>query len=715
MRLLLSILLLACYYAQAGETPVVDAGPMQSIYLPDGSVRLTGRMVRGTAKNFIWVKVKGPVAHAFENAASAITKVSKLQAGEYQFELKATDAAGATARDTVQVVVYATANLQVPSTGDYPNLFGANPGYYGGPWSDSDVYNIMANAGCRSTRSTIPMFFFSQYGDSVRYPEMSGYYNKLGFRENVFFLYNDATAPFPDQSKEMFNGMQAVIPAGLYLPIWNADGSVNMDNTFAKYCYKAVSVYGAFHKYYEIWNEPDFTHNWGIASALPGTPGNWWEYDPNPADMLNVRAPIQYYIRMLRVAYEVIKRYQPDAIITLGGLGYPSFMHALLRNTDNPHPDASGRPGSVTGDYPLKAGAYFDGLSFHSYPQYFLKFWDFSTGAMAYKRHSDEAIDQTIRDKDSYLAILRRFGYGAAYPAKPVICTEINIPRKPLNGEIGGREVQRNFAWKAIAKAARHHISQVYWFVTGEVADYDKAGPADAFKLMGLYENLLRDAPGSEKLTEEGVANKSAHLLLKDFFYDEAATLSLQLPGGADGVAFRHKGTKELRFLLWAKTHTDSSEGSELSYAFPASLVNRQLDVYRWNYALTNKKAATVDPAGILLTGEPVVLAVTNRRAASSVAAGVKKPLVNAGRDTAVAEPFIVLKATAAHPENIPMHYYWDLIGMEGEQASYPSFRNRNTAAVTVVGLKQGVYTFRFTAIDRRGVFAADAVVVTVH
>jgi hypothetical protein len=715
-NLIVALLAFGGVSAHANQPPVVNAGAFQSLYSPNSSTQLNGSASDpdGSIASYHWTKISGPASYSFANANNAATQVSNLVPGEYSFELTATDAQGATGKDTVQVIVYKTANAEVPSVGNYPNLMGANPGWYGGSWSDMQVYNAMGNAGCRSTRSTVPMFFFSAYGDSIRYPEFSYFYNTLGFRENVFFLYNDVTAPFPDRSTETFNGEQAAVPGGLYEPIWNADGTVNNNNSFARYCFKAVKVYGAFSKYYEIWNEPDFVSNWGVASALPGTAGNWWENDPNPTDLLNIKAPIQYYIRMLRVAYEVIKRYQPDAIITLGGLGYPSFMHALLRNTDNPVPDGNGKRGGVTAQYPLAAGAYFDGLSFHSYPQYFLKFWDFSTGAMSYKRHSDEAIDQTIRDKESYQKILRTFGYGTTYPDKPVICTEINIPRKALNGEIGGMEVQRNFAWKAIMKAAKNNISQMYWFVTGEVVDYNNAQSSDAFKLMGLYENLLRDMPGSEKLTDEGRANKSAQMLLQDFFYDAAETNGMNLPGGVEGAAFKHRTTGEVRFMMWAKTHTDNEENSQFYYSFPSSVVNKQLDVYNWNYCVTNTKTATVQPTGILLTAEPAIFVKTNLPPTTNIPVNAQRPVVNAGKDTAINSPFIVLNGTALHPEGLAMNYYWDLIGMAGSQAEYPSFKNRNTTAATMVGLKKGIYTFRFTAVDARGLFAADTVIVAV-
>lgn len=715
-NLLVLALLCAGINTRAGQSPLVNAGPAQSIYLPANSINLNGTASDpdGTAISFQWTKISGPAQLNISNPSAQNTSVTNLAAGEYRFQLQATDAQGDIGKDTVHILVYATANLTVPSVGSTPNLMGANPGYYGGAWTDYKVYDAMANAGCRSTRSTVPMFFFPVYGDSIRYAEFNYFYNTLGFRDNVFFLYNDINAPFPDRSTEYFNGEQAAVPGGLYQPIWNADGSVNAANSFARYCYTVVKVYGSFSKYFEIWNEPDFTSNWAIASALPGTAGNWWENDPSPTDMLNIKAPIQYYIRMLRIAYEVIKRYQPDAVITLGGLGYPSFMHALLRNTDNPVPDANGRRGTVTPEYPLGAGAYFDGLSFHSYPQYFLKYWDYTTNNMSHKRHSDEAIDQTIRDKNSYEQILRDFGYGTTYPWKSVICTEINIPRKPLNNEIGGIEVQRNFAWKTIAKAARNNIAQTYWYVTGEVTDYGSAGTYDGFKMMGLYENLLRDAPGNEKLTDEGKANRSAQMLLQDYIYDASGTAAMNLPGGADGAAFRHRTTNEVRFMLWAKTHTDNQENSQLYYSFPSTLANKQLDAYKWNYSVTNTKAGTVNPTGILLTAEPVILVRTNLDPAAHIPAAAQKPGAFAGRDTTTTNPYIILTGTAWHPDNLGMAYYWDMLSSTRPPADDPHFKERNTLSPVITGLKRGLYAFRLTTSDTRGLYASDTVWVAV-
>ncbi|HYJ37467.1 MAG TPA: hypothetical protein VEV87_02580, partial [Chitinophagaceae bacterium] len=591
----------------------------------------------------------------------------------------------------------------------YPNLFGSNPGYYGPSWSDRQVYTMMAKAGCRSTRSTIPMFFFKYYGDSSRYSEFKYFYDTLGFRENVYFLYNMGGTDYPDQSEEVFNGERALVPNGMYLPIWNNDGSVNAANTFANYCYKSVKVYGKFFRYYEIWNEPDFTGNWGAAGALPGTAGNWWENDPQPTDLYNLKAPGQYYIRMLRIAFEVIKRYQPDAVITLGGVGFPSFLHFILRNTDNPEMDKHGKKGGKNATYPLTGGAYFDGLSFHSYPQFYLKHWDYTIGNMGYRRNSDEAIDHTIRDKKKFEKLLEQFGYdGKLHPVKPFICTEINIPRKQIQQDIGGVEVQRNFAWKTIAQAAKNNIKQVYWFVTAETADFSSSD--DGYKLMGLFKNVLNTYPGREQLTEEGIANKSAQLLLQNFFYDAGITKSLNLPPGIDGLALKNRTTGEVRFMLWAKTCKDLDENSESFYSFPKKFSDKKLEAFKWNYFISNKPAFVAEPIGLRLTGEPVVLVQSRENAATDLITSNKKLKSAAGRDTIIHQAFIGLRGSALASPAEQLYFYWDIVSLPSSQGDYPSIKNKNSLNPVVMGLQKGVYGIRLTVSNQLGAFSSDTV-----
>jgi hypothetical protein len=101
-------------------------------------------------------------------------------------------------------------------------------------------------------------------------------------------------------------------------------------------------------------------------------------------------------------------------------LGNRSFLASLLRNTDNPV------DGSATAQYPLKAGAYFDVVSFHDYPEFstLMRWWDNSVGVV-YDRHSDKMVQGHLIIKKWMDSLLRLDGYnGIQRPIKQFICTE---------------------------------------------------------------------------------------------------------------------------------------------------------------------------------------------------------------------------------------------------------------------------------------------------
>ncbi len=91
--------------------PTANAGADQTITLPINSVSLTGSGTDpdGTVTGFTWTKIAGPAAGTIATPNSANTVVTGLVQGTYQFELKVTDNHGATAKDTMQVIVNAAA------------------------------------------------------------------------------------------------------------------------------------------------------------------------------------------------------------------------------------------------------------------------------------------------------------------------------------------------------------------------------------------------------------------------------------------------------------------------------------------------------------------------------------------------------------------------------------------------------------------------------
>ncbi len=503
-------------------------------------------------------------------------------------------------------VSYTAYDMIVPNTSVF--MYGANPGYYSSAWSDialADIakgYNTLgANVG--SLRPSLPQAFLEQYGYDIRLKEFT-HYKDIGMRELTVFLdiINNTK-----KDNTLYGGCTSGsnLFQNMYTPIWDngENGTpVNDNNYFALYVYKTVKMYKGLARYWEIVNEPDFTYNTSIAYANPGTAGNWWQNPPKPCDLHNLNAPVFHYIRLLRIAYEVIKTVDSSSYITLGGIGYPSFLDALLRYTDNP------TDGTVTKDYPHHGGAYFDVVSFHSYPQYILYKWDNAKGGFDYSRHSDAAADSVIALKAKFDRVLAKYSFGTTYPKKYFIMTEYNIPRKTYTGKdwIGSVDAQKNAMMKTLVKTQANGIQQLYVYTLGDSRDA-ATSVVDGFDLMGLFYNLATSVPSQQVLTPTGVAFKTTSQLLGGYTYDAAQTLAMKLPATVRGAAFKNaKGS--YRYALWAKTNTDMSESASATYSFPSALGMANVTLYNWNYSQSSTSKKNAAATGILLAGCPVIV-----------------------------------------------------------------------------------------------------------
>lgn len=90
------------------QPPVAHAGADQTINLPTNSIILNASGSIDPDNNitsFTWTKISGPSSFNIENSNAAITQVTNLVTGVYQFELKVTDAGLLFSRDTVQITV----------------------------------------------------------------------------------------------------------------------------------------------------------------------------------------------------------------------------------------------------------------------------------------------------------------------------------------------------------------------------------------------------------------------------------------------------------------------------------------------------------------------------------------------------------------------------------------------------------------------------------
>ncbi|MEZ4685508.1 MAG: hypothetical protein R3B47_05440 [Bacteroidia bacterium] len=489
--------------------------------------------------------------------------------------------------------------------------YGTNAGWFP-PHSNWQISSLAAGdaslgltgAGCRSIRGTIPHDFITNYG---LFADM--YYwqhnNSLGLRDNVAFI------GFPHSSVEenilSCNGASCPVHniphkpgtfRGMYLPIWDggANGTpVNDANTYAKYVYDIVTNYKDYVRFWEVWNEPDFSFS-SNAYAPASNPNSWWNRSNFECDCPCMGGTIFDYIRLLRISWEVIKSVDSTAYVCTGGLGYPGFLDAVLRYTDNP------ADGSVTSAYPHKGGAYFDVMSFHVYPQYTPEVvrWSNSLGRMEYNRHSDGAANGVRGKKLEMQNVLHNRGYnGLLYPEKEWIITEYNISRRIYGDLVGGEETQRNFMLKTQVLQQLDGVRQSYVYGLAEKQPLGSA--SSSFDLMGIYE-ALTNRPLNQPLTSAGVANHSLSQVLQGAVVDKNRTAQLLLPSGVRGAAFNH-GT-HYTYVLWAETLTDRSELATASYSFPASLGITSLQKRQWNVSQTGI-TETILSQNISLSGTP--------------------------------------------------------------------------------------------------------------
>lgn len=461
-----------------------------------------------------------------------------------------------------------------------PFVYGSNMGSYSG-WSDEQLAEILmgnpgrdiAGAGVNSLRPAMYDHFVQQWGYDIRLNAFQ-FYGQLGGKDHTIFL-NGPSDAHRDQTRYC-NGMQSQTFANLYEPIWLAEGKINPDNYYADYVYNVVKTYGPYVKYWEVWNEPDYTGSWQATQT-------WGQADPNPCDLPNFGAPIQSYVRMLRITYEIVRQLDNDGLVCVGGLGYPTFLDAILRNTDNPD------GGSVSNSYPKKGGEWFDCVSYHVYPMYDL----------GNNRNSDAAAAAVVNHKNDFQQVLDRYGYdGSDHPEKAFVVTEVNIPRKAVGGYVGGDEVQRNFLIKAAVVAQKAGIGGLY--IYGPAESVPLAQATEPYQAMGLYQSMPA-SPYNATITPGGVAWRTVSQLLRNSQYDAAATAALKLPDDVDGGAFYDSDRKRHSYVLWAKTG-GTAETASARYTFPSELGIKEAALFDWQHK-QSAVSGTVE-----LTGTPVFI-----------------------------------------------------------------------------------------------------------
>jgi len=504
-------------------------------------------------------------------------------------------------------IVASSANDDVQPYDDYFRP-AANLGFYGPQWPDEMLANLASGnprldiegAGAKALRPSLPESFLETFGYDFRLPAFE-HYSNIGNKDNTLIV----GFPSPQHRENVFHcqSEQSELFAGMYEDIWDngENGTpVNDDNFFALYLYNTATLYKDYVKFWEIWNEPGFDYTNIKGFLPPGEPGNWWDNDPDPCDY-KLRAPVQYMVRMLRISYEVIKSVDEDALITFSGIGFPSFLDAVLRNTDNPN------GGAVSSAYPLAGGAYFDVVGFHSYPNIdgSLNTFDVDISDFRFNRNSDAAANGILKTQGDFQNVLDVYGYdGGDFPEKHWIITECNIPRKDFAGLLSGEDAQVNYVIKTLVKSKIADMLQLHIYKIAEDESVEDA--TDEFQSMGLYKPIDDLIPGQEKITDEGIAFKTASDQLFVTDYDATQTAAMNLSADVNGAAFVDPDGS-YTYVLWAKTNTDLSEMASATYSFPSSFNIDELIVKQWDFSADDDTTIS-DGQNISLTGKPIFL-----------------------------------------------------------------------------------------------------------
>lgn len=479
-----------------------------------------------------------------------------------------------------------TANDVVPPL-PLSTQVGVNLGYFPPKFTDTSLGVLARQWSAQTVRTGLFHSVLDRWGYHCNL-EVFKTYQQKGLQNIVAITgfpgenSRDTTFFCPDQRSQLF--------MGLYEPIWNGK-QVNDANLYAKYVGEIAKTYKGLVKIYEVWNEPDA--GLGKGWQQRGSEGNWWQNPPLPCEIA-LKAPVFHYIRMLRITYEVVKKTDPDALVAVGGLGWPSYLDAICRYTDEPVSGAENDP-----KYPLKGGAYFDCMSFHAYPHLSAR-----PDSAQKLSSSDIAWERLWEMKAEFKEVLDRHGYnGQVYPKKQWICSEFNLPRTTTSASKcdNSEPAQVNFVLKTLVAAHAEGMAQMHLFSLADEVSHE-----NEFAQMGLFHNLS-DTMSSQPIPHAAAwAFKSASMLLENAQHDPSTTQKLNLPDGLRGYAFKDGFGQEM-LVLWAAKSSDENETPALEYLLPDDLAEKKWESSDWEYSRSGQ-IRQIYSRNIKLSSSPLFL-----------------------------------------------------------------------------------------------------------
>ena len=410
------------------------------------------------------------------------------------------------------------AYLKTPDASILEYRLGNGIGGFESSWSIDNVRNLMAYAGYDGMRKKLPEAHLSYWGYGIELGVC-----EINQKHGILDVIGYLCTPSKSHSSNTSDNNELCYPDHLYEPIWLESGEVNPNNYWAYYVNKTVTTYKDYIKIWETWNEPDYTRT--------ADTGKWENSPPDPKDLTSWHGTIFQYIRLLRITYEVAKKVDPECWVATGGLGYPYFLDAIMRYTDNPE------NGEVTKDYPAYGGAYFDCDAYHKYPQW--GSYDMQTGESIDDNGSDSHAKKVVTLKKNHHYIIKKYGFGDKYPDKLFVNTETGLRSAEMDNHLGGDLVRRNWIIKLALLCIEYDVRQLHILnledSNGGYGDYDNIG-----KYVSLeegYTHLKSSSKGRATLKK---------MNLGKYVFDEKKTTKFResLPANVTGIVLKRKFPK---------------------------------------------------------------------------------------------------------------------------------------------------------------------------
>ncbi len=455
-----------------------------------------------------------------------------------------------------------------------PFKFGLNLGHPNSAWGDDLLARLGARAGATSLRPKLSEYHLERWGYEIEVGDMRSYAAD-GLGEHTAFVigatreHSTMPASAADWERDYY------VPKNLHEPIWLENGEVNPDNYFAASLFRTMSVYGPWVSTWEIWNEPDWVPDWQ-------TTERWWDEPPTKEQLVRFGGSIFDYVRMLRIATEVRDKAAPNTRVGLGGIGYPSFLDAILRYTDEPS------AGSVDAAHPRTGANYFDVVVFHYYPH-------FSPG------NSDVAARGLLSAKKNLEDVLAARGVSPA--SRSFIVTESGASHVAIENTPSGAEYARNYLTKVMPLAHRAGIEALHWFILSDGSELEPPSPFDA---MGLYADLSGLTSIEEaRLTTNGVALRTLSTRLAEAYISEAARARAVHGAEADVVGYRLPDGRAA-WVAWAVASDGEAETANVGLETEALV-----SVFDWDASETGETSTLSPEDGrvtLSVTSSPVIV-----------------------------------------------------------------------------------------------------------